>query len=185
MKNLPQIISTIVKAIPKIIKSVISALLGFGGEFVKIGADLLGGLSKGFTNIAGNLVNGAINVGKGIIGGVKNFFGIRSPSRVFMEIGEELNNGLAKGINDHTKPISKAMNNLGEMTNQSFESQLSMSATTGFNPINDSLHYSLDEVYNNPKPANLKLVLANKEFETFVEDITDVQEKELNLRLAY
>ena len=183
--NIPQIISNIIGAIPEIISGIVGSIAGFGGKFIEAGANLLGGLGKGIANAAGGVIKGAIGVGKKILGGIKGFFGIKSPSREFMKIGMQLDQGLAKGINDNVKPVTKAMDTLGDLTNQSFESQLSMSTVGGINPIQSTLRYSIEETDKAKQPVILKLVMANREFETFVEDITDIQDKNLNLKLSY
>src|SRR5690606_14723574 len=47
-----------------------------------------------------------------IVDGVKDFLGISSPSRVFMEIGEYMVAGLAAGVDDHDS-VNRSMRDLG------------------------------------------------------------------------
>ena len=47
---------------------------------------------------------------------------------MFAEIGAFLDEGLAKGIADNTKPISRAMDDV-KLTSRSFESDIALAAT--------------------------------------------------------
>ena len=51
-----------------------------------------------------------------------------------MEIGAYIDEGLAEGIADNTRPITKAMDEVSALTERSFESEIAMraSATTAF-----------------------------------------------------
>ena len=66
-----------------------------------IGSDLIGGLKNGMQTAGSNIKSTVENVASDITGWFKNVFGIKSPSRVFSEIGMFLDLGLAKGITDH------------------------------------------------------------------------------------
>ena len=59
---------------------------------------------------------------------------------MFMEIGAFLDEGLAEGIEDNMKPVSKAMDNLGALTSKSFESDLAFNATGSLGKLNTSLN---------------------------------------------
>lgn len=81
---IPQLIAMI----PQIISSIINAFLST--DWGAIGRQLLQGLLQGFSN-AGNIIWNAVkSVGNSIISGVKSFFGIHSPSKVFADLGKYL-----------------------------------------------------------------------------------------------
>ncbi|MCM1220610.1 MAG: hypothetical protein NC548_39595 [Lachnospiraceae bacterium] len=75
--------------------------------FKTIGGNLLDGLFSGLGNI-GNKVS---EWGKGILNKVKGVFDIHSPSKEFEEIGNYMNAGLFKGIED-TKQIQTTYSNM-------------------------------------------------------------------------
>lgn len=64
------------------------------------GKNLLLGLKDGMAEAVKGAGQWARDVGSRIVSAVKSYFGIRSPSRVFMEIGGHLIGGLVKGLVD-------------------------------------------------------------------------------------
>lgn len=95
--GLIQAIPQILGAIPQIISSIGEAFRDY--DWGALGQSLLQGLLNGFSN-AGNIIWSAIKkVGSSMIDGIKSFFGIHSPSRVFADLGEYLPQGFAVGIN--------------------------------------------------------------------------------------
>ena len=130
VQNLPAIISGIVKAIPQIINGMITALGKGVGEFVKMGEQLLAGLATGIGNAIGGVINKAKEAAGKVVGAVKGFFGINSPSKVFMGIGANLDEGMAMGIADNVKPITKAMDDVNKLTQRSFESEIGLNTST-------------------------------------------------------
>ena len=95
--GLIQAIPQILGAIPQIISSIGEAFKNY--DWGALGQSLLQGLLNGFSN-AGNIIWSAIKkVGNSMIDGIKSFFGIHSPSRVFANLGEYLPQGFAVGIN--------------------------------------------------------------------------------------
>ncbi|NCC60993.1 MAG: phage tail protein [Verrucomicrobiae bacterium] len=142
--NLPAIISTLVGSMPEIITSLITALgKGITG-FKDIGKQLLLGLADGISGAVGAVVKKAKEAAAKIVKSVKNFFGIKSPSRVFAGIGGQNMAGLAKGITDNVKPVTKAMDEVGAMTTKSFESELAFNATASTGSAMAGLNASLN-----------------------------------------
>ena len=140
IKSLPQIITTTVKAIPQIISGIVSAFKQGMSAIAGVGLDLVKGLWNGIKNAGTWLKDKIKGWAKDIIGSVKGVFGIKSPSKVFSELGGYLDEGLAIGITDNTKPITKAMGELGELTTLSFNNAMPSPALAGagneFTPSN-------------------------------------------------
>lgn len=68
-------------------------------ESVKdIGKNIIEGLVNGIKDLASKPVDAIKNVGSKVLTGIKDFFGIKSPSKVMMTIGEFIDKGLAGGI---------------------------------------------------------------------------------------
>lgn len=67
-------------------------------RFVAFGAELIQGMITGIKNGAAALWEGLKSTVGGAVDKVKNFLGIRSPSRVFAEIGGHTTAGMALGI---------------------------------------------------------------------------------------
>jgi phage-related protein len=111
-KALPQIISAVIGMIPMIV----GALIGAMPQMIAAGFQLLVGLIKGIIDNAPRLIANVVkSLGDLLVNGVKSFFGIKSPSRVFMGIGEMLMVGLADGISDSQKEVVKAMDKVNSL----------------------------------------------------------------------
>lgn len=67
-------------------------------DFVSAGGDLITGLVNGIGNAKDAVVNKVKEICSGALDAVKNFFGIKSPSRVMAGIGGYLMEGFANGI---------------------------------------------------------------------------------------
>lgn len=124
IENLPEIIASIVTAVPEIVGGLADAFMAKVGEFKNIGTNLINSLGDGITSAVNAVVNRARDVAANVVNGVKNFFGIRSPSRVFNAMGRELPAGLAVGVDDNLDVVERAMQEMGELTEKSFESDL-------------------------------------------------------------
>lgn len=121
-------IPTLVKQIPTILKALIKALGEGISSFVTAGSDMMNGLARGIGGAISSVVRKAKEAASKILSTVKNFFGIHSPSRVFAEIGEMNMLGLAEGIEDNLKPVSKAMDMVSKEATMDFESKMAMNA---------------------------------------------------------
>lgn len=186
--NLPQIIVTIVKAIPQIIVGIVKAIIGAVPQLASAGLDLIKGLWQGISNAASWILEKISGFVSNIIGGIKSFFGIKSPSTVMAGIGKFLDQGLAEGIEDNMRPVSRAMDELGELTTQSFESDFAIKAASpaAMQALTASVAATAaDTSTTAKKPALITLILGGQAYKAFVDDITDEQERAVNLALAY
>ncbi|WP_334168253.1 phage tail tape measure protein [Achromobacter mucicolens] len=78
------------------------------GNFTQFGSMLIQGLINGITSMGGALKESISNIGSGIVGWFKEKLGIRSPSRVFAEMGGFVSEGAAVGIADRQPAAVKA-----------------------------------------------------------------------------
>lgn len=120
VRNLPTIIAEIVKAVPQIVSGIVSAFGSLVGEIVKAGANLLHGLWEGISSAAGWLWEKVSGWASSLVDGIKNFFGIHSPSTVFAEIGTNMGEGVGVGFGESMNGVSAdmtaAMGGAGQLT---------------------------------------------------------------------
>ena len=96
-------------AIVRLINRAVGALTGLIDKFTDLGKHVIDGFINGIKSKAGDIVNAVKNyVTDKIPGFVKKVFGIHSPSRVFMEIGSNVSEGLAQGIRNGTRGLTLA-----------------------------------------------------------------------------
>ena len=100
IENLPTIIVEIVKAVPQIIAGIVKAFGSLAYKIVDVGGDLIRGLWEGIKNMASWIWDKISGFFGGIVDGIKDFFGISSPSKVFAEIGEYTGQGFEQGFSD-------------------------------------------------------------------------------------
>lgn len=104
IQNLPQIVIGIAGAIPEILGGILGAVSGGVSQMASAGWDLLRGLWDGISNAAGWLWGKVTGWMDGLLGGIKDFFGISSPSRVLRDqVGAQLPAGLGEGVTDNAK----------------------------------------------------------------------------------
>lgn len=188
-KDLPQIIRNLTGKVGPIVRAIIQEFKNMGSHFFSIGRQLMQGLGNGISNAVGGIIRQAKQACQNIVGSVKDFFGVHSPSRVFEKIGMFLDMGLASGILGNIRPIAKAMDKIGEITNRSFESDFAIN-TVG--PQSRGLSKSLKSGLiasasstSGKIPAALTFILGGRSYKAFVEDITSSQDRTVELQLAY
>ncbi|WP_435891503.1 phage tail protein [Lacticaseibacillus salsurivasis] len=130
ISKLPEIITTggkiiislaigLVRNLPKVVSAAINIGASLIGELRKInlldiGSNLIKGLWKGISNMSAWIGEKIKGFGKGIVNGLKSFFGIHSPSRVMRDqIGRFLAEGIGVGISKYSGTAVAAMNTLG------------------------------------------------------------------------
>ena len=120
------------------------------GELRDAGLRLIGavinGMTGGLAEKAKEVANGAINMAKGMVDGVKGFLGINSPSKVFKAIGGGIGEGFVLGIKDGERPVNKASTSLANTAVRSINSVLSNLSTDleGMNEFNPTITPVLD-----------------------------------------
>lgn len=104
-------IPNLVSKIPQIISSIVKGLVSGIPAIFDVGKNIVEGLWNGIKNM-GSWVSGKVkDFFGGIVGGVKDFLGIHSPSKVFAGIGGFMAEGLGEGFDDQFKSVKKDIEN--------------------------------------------------------------------------
>lgn len=139
IQNLPTIIVEIVKAIPQIIAAIVKGFTGSIGKIAQVGSDLIKGLWRGISNTTDWILDKIKGFGRTILNGIKDFFGIGSPSKVFEdEVGKWLPMGIGEGIENNIRPVTSAMRKLAQKTMDSYDI-VRNTATASVQQMADSL----------------------------------------------
>ena len=128
IQNLPTIIIEIVKSIPDIIEAIVGAVGEGISQMVDCGTDLIEGLWQGIKDTAGwvwDKVRGWCN---DLVGKIKEFFGIHSPSTLFSDFGKYMVEGLGNGIEDNVDYALDAIEDMNNAIEDSFNPSLNASA---------------------------------------------------------
>ena len=128
--------SGIVRAIPDLVAQIPQIVDGIIGVFTNtdwwsVGKNIISGIASGLAGAAGQLW-GAV---KGVLGGFKDrvlaFFGIHSPSRWGIWVGEMIDQGFAKGIEGNLGPIRKSVNLMEGTVTKPFETGIEYNGRIG------------------------------------------------------
>lgn len=105
--------------------AIVNAIKDLLPGLVTVGENIIKGIMKGFTSMASALVDAAKGVVGDAVDGVKNFLGIKSPSRLFAEIGMYSALGMAKGLDDYSGSVSDSAINVGSSAVESLRESMS------------------------------------------------------------
>ena len=106
IKAIPQLISKI----PQIITAIVTGLISGLGKLGEVGLNLVQGLWNGISNATSWILDKIKGFGQSILNGIKGFFGIHSPSRVFRdEVGKNLALGVGEGFADTMADVTTDM----------------------------------------------------------------------------
>lgn len=116
VQAVPQVLPSIVGAIPQMISSIVSGVVSNIPQMISAGAQLISGLASGIANAIPSLIGSALSACGQLLGSVKSFFGIHSPSRVFAGIGELDMEGLGVGFEDEAPATARtAQRSVGDV----------------------------------------------------------------------
>lgn len=108
---------------------------GLVAKFVGIGGALIEGIKKGISNAWGAFTNWIKGLMGDMIKGVLSIFGINSPSKVFMGIGEDIVAGFAQGVSglaDVSASVTAGANSLVTSLPTSSTSSIGYTSAGGY-----------------------------------------------------
>jgi len=106
-----QAIPEITKQLPAIVTAIADTLISFAPQFKEIGKDIVRGIWQGIVGLGTWLKEKMNDFFAGIVGGIKGLLGIRSPSKIFAGIGENMAEGLGIGFSEQMMQVKKQLNN--------------------------------------------------------------------------
>lgn len=111
-------------AIQNVVNTIGSTLRGAISQMTSIGSQIVQGLANGIRNGVSSVINAAASVVSRAIAAAKSKLGIRSPSRVFMGIGDQTVAGLTLGLEKNTKYAAAAAAGTASAVTDAFSSNL-------------------------------------------------------------
>ena len=113
-KGFIQLHLTAFQAIGNIMRDAWTFVQDIGARMYEVGVNIIQGLIRGIASAPGAVSKALNNVVSGAVKSVKDSLGIKSPSRVFMEIGGYVSEGMALGIESGKDRITSATVGLGD-----------------------------------------------------------------------
>lgn len=106
--------STVTTFFTEIKDNVIDAFKELPSKMLDVGKNLVEGLWNGIKDMSSWVTKKIKGFTDDVLGGIKKFFGIHSPSKEMAKIGKFLDEGLAQGIEKNKTVVTKATDNLGK-----------------------------------------------------------------------
>ncbi len=103
MTGLSNVISTSVVAVKNaassIVTGIVNTISSIPGKMLSIGKNIVQGLWNGISDMTGWIIDKISGFGESVLGGIKDFFGIKSPSSLMRdEVGKYLAQGVGVGF---------------------------------------------------------------------------------------
>lgn len=115
-KNFKTNIINVIKSIVDLIRTTFQRL-----DLKQVGINIIQGLLNGLSSMLTKVKQKAQEIASSIGDKVKSFFGIRSPSRLMMEYGGHIGEGLSLGLEDSKESVTKASESLVKTVPDSME----------------------------------------------------------------
>lgn len=124
------------QAASDLVRVVVDGVKSLPEKMLEVGTNLVQGLWNGISNMTDWVIGKIQGFGDTVLQGIKNFFGIKSPSRVFRDqVGKMLVEGLAVGI---ARNASSAINTLDNLCKKMLNTALKANGnykTAGSNAV--------------------------------------------------
>lgn len=120
VKILTSIVTGIAKAMPKIVNYLLNTFIPgivkiiVDTDWAQTGSDIINGLIKGISSMKDAAIEAITGVVGSLVEKAKSLLKIKSPSRVFKQIGLWTGEGLAIGIDGSSAKVNQAMQNIGD-----------------------------------------------------------------------
>lgn len=144
MNNSPAIIASLAAGIPQIIDGILAAIRAGVPQMIEAGANLLRGLWDGISSMAGWLWDKVSGWASGLWAGIKSFFGIASPSKLFASLGDFMMQGLGKGIEDNAFYATRALDDVADsLANTDFNVSAVEAGANGYGGAGNSYNSNM------------------------------------------
>ena len=100
-------VGQIATSIKNAVQNAYNAVVNFVGNFTSAGKNLIDGIVKGVASAKDAVVNKIKEICSGALDAVKNFFGIKSPSRVMAQMGKFMMQGWSGGLESMRDAVVK------------------------------------------------------------------------------
>lgn len=92
--------------------NIVNKIKDLPGEMLDLGSDIVKGLWNGINDMAGWIGKKIKSFGDGVLSGIKDFFGIESPSKLMRdEVGTMIAAGIGEGVEEGADEVNRTINN--------------------------------------------------------------------------
>lgn len=169
-------LKTVLNNIGTAIRNFFNSIFEFIKQYnlVTIGQNFVTGFFNGARDALREGKNALFAGFQGLITGIKNIFGIHSPSTVMYGIGQNLGIGLANGIEDSQSAVQKAMDNLAKDVLKQAQKVIGNMSDFGLIDYNGT--------YKEWKKVANLFTIGSEQYESAIEKMEDAR-KNVNLEI--
>lgn len=154
----------------------------------KIGKNIIDGLVNGIKSMFGAIGNAIGNVASKITGGIKGLLHIGSPSKVMRDqVGKWIPAGIAVGMDRNLGVIDSASQAMATAAMPDIPTNdLAGVISNANNQLQTGLNANVSSnVTIGKQPANVTLVMGNRSYNAYIDDISNGQDKKASLHLNF
>lgn len=168
-----------------LLNKTVNAVKELPGKMADAGKDVVRGFWNGIKSLGSWVSDKVTGFFTGIVDGAKSALKIKSPSRVFMELGEFTGEGFALGIEDTSKMVNRSMQAVTsgamDIANRDFNADLQAS----HNLASGTVQHSIQDMQTSKQPVYMNLNIGGREHRGMVDDITKLQDATTEIELSY
>ncbi len=166
IKAIPQLVSKI----PQIITSIVKGFTNGMSSIKDIGKNLVKGLWEGINNTVDWIMGKIKGFGKSVINGLKDFFGIHSPSTVLRDnIGVNMAKGIGVGFENEMKDVNKEIQK-ALPTDFDLDTNVNVNKNIDSNKFSENSNFGLAVEAFKVALKDMKIVLDDEVAGSFVEN---------------
>lgn len=184
IKGFAVAVNAMFKAVSAILKGVANLVSIIFNTALTIGINLIQGLTNGIIKGVSELLKVITNVANTILNTFKKIFNIHSPSRVMRdEIGKYLMEGIGEGL---SKYENEALNPIDSLKNKMLGGFDDINSLSGSLDSDITSSQALTTVFDyEEEPAYIYLNMGRDTYKTFVRNISNAQDEEVDLEVTY
>ncbi|MEU2510163.1 hypothetical protein ABZ621_36495 [Streptomyces sp. NPDC007863] len=131
VRQILKLVNDSVKFITGLPDKIINAVKGFGTLLLNAGKDIIRGLINGLKSMLGSLLSTIGDIGSQAANGIKDFFGISSPSKLTASYGRDIVRGLIVGMNDMVPALEREVAGIAGVVTPSGNLAFGMTGAAG------------------------------------------------------
>lgn len=166
----------------------VSPFRGLRGAMSGVGSNAMAGLQGGLNSRSGAVMSTARNIASRVASTMRSALKIKSPSRIMRDdVGRWIPEGIAVGIEQYAGKVYSVMDAMADYVSSPFDVATPLFDIAGQvantnAQIQSRVSHELSHrgEIQQPQPAIINLVLGGKDFSTFVDDISQNQNRKRN-----
>ena len=131
VRQIQKLVADSIRFVSELPGKILSKVANFGSLLLQAGKDIIRGLINGLKSMLGSLLSTISDIGSQAASGIKDFFGISSPSRLTAGYGRDIVRGLIVGMNDMVPALEREVAGIAGVVTPAGSLSLGMAGSAG------------------------------------------------------